>query len=525
MKAGLLAVAAAMAAGVSAKSHGHGHDHRRHAHEIFHAERGLANETCVAGCTTIYSTIYGEATLYNAPPPPPTSTPAPTSTYAPATVPTPYVTTCPTTGVYTFPATTLTITEEVTVCGAASTTCTPGTNTAGGVTTVVETSTTVVCPYATTTVSGGVTTSTILTTTYVCPSAGTYTIAPVTTVVSKETIWVYPTVASYPVGTYTQPEVIETVTETDYVIFCPYTSSAAPAPPAPTYKASPPPPPASSSPPSTGGYTGGLGTSGKKWAVTYSPFTSAGCKDAATVASEIQQIAAAGYSSVRVYASVCSGLETVGAACETYGLKIIAGVFIDNTGIGGGSGAAEDVSALIAWAKWSLVELIVIGNEAIFGGFVSGSELAGFISSTKASLKAAGYTGPCTTAEPLDILQANTGALCAVLDLVGANIHPFFNGGILPANAGPFVAEQLGLVDALCEGKTGINLETGWPSQGNPNGVSVPSPANQLTALVSISETCGGKSVVLSFFDDLWKAPGSCGCETSFGIQEIAGKF
>jgi hypothetical protein len=62
MKAGLLAVAAAMAAGVSAKSHGHGHDHRRHAHEIFHAERGLANETCVAGCTTIYSTIYGEAT-------------------------------------------------------------------------------------------------------------------------------------------------------------------------------------------------------------------------------------------------------------------------------------------------------------------------------------------------------------------------------------------------------------------------------------------------------------------------------
>jgi hypothetical protein len=66
------------------------------------------------------------------------------------------------------------------------------------VTTVVETSTTVVCPYATTTVSGGVTTSTILTTTYVCPSAGTYTIAPVTTVVSKETIWVYPTVASYP---------------------------------------------------------------------------------------------------------------------------------------------------------------------------------------------------------------------------------------------------------------------------------------------------------------------------------------
>jgi hypothetical protein len=58
MKAGLLAVAAAMAAGVSAK----GHKHARHNHEAFHAERGMANETCVAGCTTIYTTIYGEAT-------------------------------------------------------------------------------------------------------------------------------------------------------------------------------------------------------------------------------------------------------------------------------------------------------------------------------------------------------------------------------------------------------------------------------------------------------------------------------
>ncbi|KAE9381488.1 glycoside hydrolase family 17 protein, partial [Stipitochalara longipes BDJ] len=523
-----------MAAGVSAK--GHGHDHRRHAHDIFHAERGLANETCVAGCTTIYTTIYGEATLYNAPPPPSTSTPVPVSTSeAPATVPTPYVTTCATPGVYTFPATTLTVTEEVTAYGAASTTATPGTNTAGGVTTVVETSTTVVCPYATTTVSGGITTSTILTTSYVCPSAGTYTIAPVTTVVSLETVWVYPTVTSYAPGTYTQPEVVETVTETDYVFFCPYTSSApapppptykASPPPAPTYKASPPPPPPSSPSKPSGPSGGGLGTSGKKWAVTYSPFTNTGdCKDASGVEVDLQAIAASGYTSVRIYASVCGGLDTVGAAAEKYGLKIIAGVFIDHTGIGGGSAAAEDVSALIAWGKWSLVELIVIGNEAVFNNYVSGSQLAGFISSSKSAFAAAGYTGPSTTTEPLDILQANKGALCGVLDLVGCNIHPYFNGDIYPSGAGAFVAGQLSLVDALCPGKTGINLETGWPYAGNANGVSIPSPANQLTALESIANAVGGKSVVLSFYDDLWKPAGSCGCETSFGISSIANEY
>jgi exo-beta-1,3-glucanase (GH17 family) len=456
--------------------------------------------------------------VYTPPAPPATVTPA--STYVPATVPTPFVTTCPTPGVYTIPAKTLTITEETTVCAPTSTKCTSGTNTAGGVTTVVETSTTVVCPYATTTVSGGVTTSTILTTTYVCPSAGTYTIAPVTTVVSTETVWVYPTVTSYPVGTYTQNEVIETVTETDYVIFCPYTSSKPAAPVATYTPAAPAAPkytPATSSP-------GELGNSGKKWAITYSPYTSSGeCKSPGSVMSDIQQIANSGYTTVRLYGSACSGLENVGAACQAYGLKMIIGVFIDETGLTGM--AATDVSAILAWGKWSLVELIVIGNEAVFNNYCSGSELASFITSCKTQFSNAGYHGPCTTTEPLDILQANTAVICEVIDVVGCNIHPYFNGATPAAAAGSFVAGQLALVDALCPGKTGINLETGWPSAGNCIGVSCPSPANQAIALQSIADTVGGKSCVLSFFDDLWKEAGDCGCETSFGIEAIVSTF
>jgi hypothetical protein len=60
MKAGFLAVAAAIASGVSAKAI----TTVVHNHEAFHLERGLYStgvpETC--GCTTIYTTIYGEAT-------------------------------------------------------------------------------------------------------------------------------------------------------------------------------------------------------------------------------------------------------------------------------------------------------------------------------------------------------------------------------------------------------------------------------------------------------------------------------
>lgn len=61
MKAGVFAVAAALAATVSAE----GHAGRRHNHEAFHLARGLVTGTTpepTCGCTTIYTTITGAAT-------------------------------------------------------------------------------------------------------------------------------------------------------------------------------------------------------------------------------------------------------------------------------------------------------------------------------------------------------------------------------------------------------------------------------------------------------------------------------
>lgn len=59
--AGVFAAAAALVAGVAAQ----GHAGRRHAHDAFHQARALTTgsspeSTC--GCTTIYTTITGEAT-------------------------------------------------------------------------------------------------------------------------------------------------------------------------------------------------------------------------------------------------------------------------------------------------------------------------------------------------------------------------------------------------------------------------------------------------------------------------------
>jgi len=55
MKAGVLAVAAAIAGGVNARDLG-----RRHGHQDFHERGFLATPSESCGCTTVWSTVTGE---------------------------------------------------------------------------------------------------------------------------------------------------------------------------------------------------------------------------------------------------------------------------------------------------------------------------------------------------------------------------------------------------------------------------------------------------------------------------------
>jgi len=532
---------------------------------MFGAKRMATAETCVPGCTTYVTTIYGEPTLHF--PQVPTYThasePQTTVTKEVVVVPTAAVETCPTPGTYTFPATTLTVTATTTVCGASSTTVPAGTHTVGGVTTVVTTATTVVCPYATTEVnSNGVVTSVIKETTYVCPSAGTYTIAPITTTVPKDTTIIVPVVETYCPGTYTRPEVVTTVTETSVIVVCPFTTPGAPHPTSeaakptteaakptteavkPTTEAAKPTPEAakstteaaatvkevassasSSQATATGSSAKSVGGSGDHWAMTYTPYANDGtCKSKDAVDSDIAAIAGAGFTHIRVYSTDCDTLPNVGAACAAHGVKMILGVFIHSAGCTNSNPDVDSqINAIASWAQWNLVELIVLRNEAIFGGFCTASQLAGVISSAKSTFAKAGYTGPCTTSEVLSVWQDTSvsSALCGVIDVTGANIHAYFNAETSAENAGDFVAGQLSLIDSICPGLTGVNLECGWPSAGSCNGAACPGTDNQAKAISSIREKAGSRTVFFSFLNDLWKEPGSCGCEQSWGCGSL----
>ncbi|KAK1757504.1 glycoside hydrolase [Echria macrotheca] len=517
-----VAVAAVLAAGASAHR-----NHHRHAHNDLFEKRGHnESEICVPGCTTVWSTITGAATLYTPPPPPPaTATAWPTG---PAVVPTPAALVCPTPGTYTFPATTLTVTETTTVCAASTTELPKGTHTLGGVTTVVETETTVVCPYATTKTEGGVVTSVIETTTYVCPSAGTYTIAPITTTVTVDvTTVVVPVVTTYCPGTYTAPAVT-TVVETATVVFCPFESATpAPAPsapaPAPSSPAwSNPSPPAS---PPKGPAPGGLGSSDGKWAMTYTPYDSTGhCKTPSAVLEDVKKIAGAGFKTLRVYSTDCDTLTSVGPAARECGLNLIIGIFIGNKACNNNSpDVAHQIDAIKAWAQWDLVKLVVVANEALFNGFCSVGQLRDLIVHTKSELGGAGYSGPYTTTDVVSAwVEKDVQPICDVIDVVACNAHAYFNPNTPPSQAGQFVAGQLSIVEKRC-GKEGYIMETGWPTAGVCHGVACPGESQQAEAISSIQSAIGSKAVFFSATNDPWKQPGDCGCERSWGCSKVFG--
>ncbi|KAG6240525.1 hypothetical protein E4U25_007829 [Claviceps purpurea] len=505
MKGGLVAAAlASLASGAAA-------DHHRHAHDaLFKRSNNGTTEICTPECTTTWSTFLGPPTLLpDLPKTTSTSshTPAAPSTTKPPTptgdspVPPPVAYNCPTPGDYTFPATTITVYQTTSICP-------PG----------------------------------------VTPAPN-----------SNDTVVVPP-------GIYVAPRIVVHVTVKNFVTYCPFTSkgglptatpvsttSHTPVPPppppppsssssAPAKQQTPPPPPAApvktqpappppapvhtqpTSPPPSGH---GLTSDNDHFGITYTPFNpvSGICKTAAEVEVDIGIIKDGGFSVVRVYSTDCNTLENVGNACKKHGVGMIVGVFVKASGCDINTPEVkEQVDALAAWGNWDLVRLVVVGNEAIMNGYCSPQQLSALVTAVK-SRCGGKYTGPYTISETLNIwLRPDVpSAICGVVDVTGANIHAFFNAAIAPSMAGVFVKGQIDILSTICPGNEVINLECGYPLGGKANGLAVPGPSEQATAIKSIRDSCGHKTVFFDFQNSLWKNPSACECEDKFGLAAVFG--
>jgi exo-beta-1,3-glucanase (GH17 family) len=243
---------------------------------------------------------------------------------------------------------------------------------------------------------------------------------------------------------------------------------------------------------------------GSGYGFSYSPYNSDNsCKTQDQVNTDFDAIPG-GYSLVRTYGTDCNQVATVLSAAKAKGLKLFAGIFDLST-------LSDEIQTIIEAASgdWSAFDTINIGNELVNSGTASAAEVVAAIGTARTLLQAAGYPGKIVTVDTLVATRSNP-SLCDASDYCAVNCHPFFDGNTVAADSGSFLTTQIPTLRAVLSNQNQdiVITETGWPWQGEANGVAVPSPANQQAALSSIKSAFSSnpESVILfTTFNDLWK--------------------
>lgn len=270
-----------------------------------------------------------------------------------------------------------------------------------------------------------------------------------------------------------------------------------------------------------------IGTNSSQWAITYTPYNNdQTCKSLPQMHADIATIAHQGFTTLRLHAPDCSALPHIATIALAHTLTLILGIHIDDAVPL--TTTAPQLAAITTWAAttttpWLGVEMVVVGNEAIFNNYITAPSLSAHLVHARAQLRAAGYAGPVTTTEPVAVIAENAPSLCGAIDVAAANIQPFFHAEVSAEMAGGYVAGQLAVLEGICPGLEAVNLETGWPRRGRRNGAAVPGWEEQGVAMRGIMGGSGGRSVVLGFGDDGWKEEGEFRVEASWGCGHLFG--
>lgn len=274
---------------------------------------------------------------------------------------------------------------------------------------------------------------------------------------------------------------------------------------------------------SNGAGRGGAGTgSGSSdsgsdgYGISYAPYNADGtCKTQAQVNSDFEQIS--DFSIVRSYGVDCNQVSTILSAAKAKNMKVLLGVF----NIQPASQLAADISTLVSavGGDWSSVHSVSIGNEDVNQGKAQPADVVAATNSGRSQLRAAGFSGPVVHVDTFNQIIAHP-EMCEASDYAAANCHAFFDPNTSADNAGAFVAKQAAAIKSACGGKEVYITESGWPHGGDANGLAVPSPQNQQTALAGLKSSFKSNLFLFSAFDDLWKQnnAGTYGAEQYWGF-------
>lgn len=205
--------------------------------------------------------------------------------------------------------------------------------------------------------------------------------------------------------------------------------------------------------------------------------------------------------SIRTY-GISRTLKEIPRLCQQAGIDCYPGAWIGKDRCSN----SKELQSLIEIAnnpEIDCVKGLIVGNEVLYRGDMSESELISYIEQVKDSTDI-----PVTTAETPDIwLNPNHAKLAQAVDFLMVNIHPYWDE-IPIDNAAEYVLSRWNELKGKYPEKEIFIGETGWPTEGEPNGDAVPSEENQkkfITDFLSVARENNIQYFYFDVFDENWK--------------------
>lgn len=203
---------------------------------------------------------------------------------------------------------------------------------------------------------------------------------------------------------------------------------------------------------------------------------------------------------VRIYA-VDQGLDQVVPLAAKHGLKVLMGVWLSKEP----EKTQEQVDAAVKLAEKfpQTIRAVVVGNEVLLRGEMSGTDLAKTMRAVKARVQV-----PVTYADVWEFWLRHR-EVAEAADFITIHILPYWEDfPVAAGEAAAHVAAIRAQVARAFPGKDIIVGEVGWPSRGRMREGALPSPANQARVIQDVLAVAAQEQFhvnVIEAYDQPWK--------------------
>src|SRR3954451_13064064 len=174
---------------------------------------------------------------------------------------------------------------------------------------------------------------------------------------------------------------------------------------------------------------------------------------------------------VRTY-SIDHGLDQIPEIARRHGMKVLRGLWLSNQP----DRSRHQVETAVALAKRfpDVIAAVIVGNEVLLRGEMSGPDLVRTIREVKAQVSM-----PVTYADVWEFWLRHR-EVAAAVDFVSIHILPYWEDFPIPARDAPSHVDAIRrrMVAAFPD-KDILVAEFGWPSAGRMREGALPSPVNQ----------------------------------------------